>query len=274
MRPRTAAIGLALAIFGLGAAVGIGFAANSISGDTVGLSAAPLSAGDGLAPAASRDDSADAARERRAARRAERRRKAARRAAARREAQRTTSTPPLRPRRPRPRRSPATSRLRGPRSGRLGRRRQLGFQTSRARRAAPTTAGPEDDNSGHGCCHDASALVTACADRVRHHSSTCPSRATNRTRTGSRGPGGLRGDVHQRDRHDDRQRRAAGHLGGPERGGRRAPVGVRRFLVALAGLLLVAAGSPTASGESGSSCRHGGLRRGSCLARSRRTRSR
>ena len=48
MRLRTAAIGLALAIFGLGAAVGIGFAANSISGDTVGLSAAPLSAGDGL----------------------------------------------------------------------------------------------------------------------------------------------------------------------------------------------------------------------------------
>ena len=44
MRFRSLTIGLALAIFGLGAAVGIGLAANSISGDSVGLSADPLSA--------------------------------------------------------------------------------------------------------------------------------------------------------------------------------------------------------------------------------------
>ncbi|MEA2378577.1 MAG: hypothetical protein QOD13_2484, partial [Thermoleophilaceae bacterium] len=78
MRLRTAALGVALVIFGLGAAVGIGLAANSISGDGVGLSAEPLSAGNALAPSQSADnaDTAAAARERRAAAR----RRAARRA--------------------------------------------------------------------------------------------------------------------------------------------------------------------------------------------------
>jgi uncharacterized membrane protein YgcG len=41
----------ALAIAGLAAAVGIGLLANSISGDSVGLGAEPLSAGETLAPA-------------------------------------------------------------------------------------------------------------------------------------------------------------------------------------------------------------------------------
>ena len=43
--------GAALAIAGLAAAVGIGLLANSISGDSVGLGAEPLSAGETLAPA-------------------------------------------------------------------------------------------------------------------------------------------------------------------------------------------------------------------------------
>ena len=76
MRLRTAAIGTALVIFGLGAAVGIGLAANSISGDSVGLSAEPLSAGEALAPTTTDDSQA---RERREAR-AQRRRAARRRA--------------------------------------------------------------------------------------------------------------------------------------------------------------------------------------------------
>ena len=53
MRLRTAAVGAALAIFGLGAAVGIGLAANTISDDSIGLSTEPLSAGEGLAPSES-----------------------------------------------------------------------------------------------------------------------------------------------------------------------------------------------------------------------------
>ena len=81
MRIRTAALVAALAIFGLGAAVGIGLAANSISGDSVGLSAEPLSAGEALAPTT--DDGADAAvRERRAQRRRAERRRARREAQA------------------------------------------------------------------------------------------------------------------------------------------------------------------------------------------------
>ena len=48
---RRLATGAALAIAGLAAAVGIGLLANSISGDTVGLGAEPLSAGGSLAPA-------------------------------------------------------------------------------------------------------------------------------------------------------------------------------------------------------------------------------
>ncbi len=46
----------ALAIAGLAAAVGIGLLANSISGDSVGLGAEPLSAGDTLAPASAKAD--------------------------------------------------------------------------------------------------------------------------------------------------------------------------------------------------------------------------
>jgi len=48
---RRLATGAALAIAGLAAAVGIGLLANSISGDSVGLGAEPLSAGTALAPA-------------------------------------------------------------------------------------------------------------------------------------------------------------------------------------------------------------------------------
>jgi hypothetical protein len=46
----------ALGIAGLAAAVGIGLLANSISGDSVGLGAEPLSAGDTLAPASVKAD--------------------------------------------------------------------------------------------------------------------------------------------------------------------------------------------------------------------------
>ena len=49
----------ALAIAGLAAAVGIGLLANSISGDSVGLGAEPLSAGDTLAPASAKADADD-----------------------------------------------------------------------------------------------------------------------------------------------------------------------------------------------------------------------
>jgi hypothetical protein len=48
---RRFATGAALAIAGLAAAVGIGLLANSIAGDSVGLGAEPLSAGETLAPA-------------------------------------------------------------------------------------------------------------------------------------------------------------------------------------------------------------------------------
>ena len=53
---RRFATGAALAIAGLAAAVGIGLLANSISGDSVGLGAEPLSAGETLAPASARED--------------------------------------------------------------------------------------------------------------------------------------------------------------------------------------------------------------------------
>jgi hypothetical protein len=69
------------------AAVGIGLLANSISGDNVGLSAEPLSAGETLAPRAE-DRSADRARQRAA------RERARERAAARRRAQREAANPP------------------------------------------------------------------------------------------------------------------------------------------------------------------------------------
>src|SRR5512132_2343846 len=51
---RKFATGAALAIAGLVAAVGIGLLANSISGDSVGLGAEPLSAGEALAPASAK----------------------------------------------------------------------------------------------------------------------------------------------------------------------------------------------------------------------------
>jgi hypothetical protein len=51
---RKFATGAALAIAGLVAAVGIGLLANSISGDSVGLGAEPLSAGETLAPASAK----------------------------------------------------------------------------------------------------------------------------------------------------------------------------------------------------------------------------
>ena len=91
MNFRSITVGVALAIFGLGAAVGIGLAANSISGDSVGLSAEPLSPGDTLAPPAADDTARARARARAERRRAERRR-AARRRAARRERQ--AASPP------------------------------------------------------------------------------------------------------------------------------------------------------------------------------------
>src|SRR3954454_20071784 len=47
---RRTAVLLILAVLGVGAALGIGLAANAISGDSIGLSARPLRAGDELAP--------------------------------------------------------------------------------------------------------------------------------------------------------------------------------------------------------------------------------
>jgi hypothetical protein len=70
MSLRRLALGAALVLAGLVAAVGIGLLANSISGDSVGRSAQPLSAGDTLAPSA--------AERRRDARARQRRRAAAR----------------------------------------------------------------------------------------------------------------------------------------------------------------------------------------------------
>jgi hypothetical protein len=87
------ALGAALVIAGLVAAVGIGLLANTISGDSVGLSAQPLSAGDTLAPPAS--ERRREAREERADQRREARRRAARRA--RRERERAAATPPATP---------------------------------------------------------------------------------------------------------------------------------------------------------------------------------
>src|SRR5215210_6693695 len=69
---RRFATGATLAIAGLAAAVGIGLLANSISGDSVGLGAEPLSAGETLAPASARDD--DRGREQRQRRNRNRRR--------------------------------------------------------------------------------------------------------------------------------------------------------------------------------------------------------
>jgi hypothetical protein len=83
MSLRRLALGAALVLAGLAAAVGIGLLANTISGDSVGLSAQPLSAGDTLAPPASerRREAREARAERRREQRADRRRAARRRAA-------------------------------------------------------------------------------------------------------------------------------------------------------------------------------------------------
>jgi hypothetical protein len=56
MSVRRFATGAALAIAGLAAAVGIGLLANTVSGDSVGLGAEPLSAGETLAPATAKSD--------------------------------------------------------------------------------------------------------------------------------------------------------------------------------------------------------------------------
>ena len=56
MTLRRFATGAALAIAGLAAAVGIGLLANTVSGDSVGLGAEPLSAGETLAPATAKSD--------------------------------------------------------------------------------------------------------------------------------------------------------------------------------------------------------------------------
>jgi hypothetical protein len=85
MSLRRFATGAALAIAGLMAAAGIGLLANSISGDNVGLSAEPLSAGETLAPTS--DERGDSAKQRAA------RERARKRAAARRRAQREAGQP-------------------------------------------------------------------------------------------------------------------------------------------------------------------------------------
>jgi hypothetical protein len=79
MSLRRFATGAALAIAGLLAAAGIGLLANSISGDNVGLSAEPLSAGETLAPT-SDDRGGDSAKQRAARERAPKRQAARRRA--------------------------------------------------------------------------------------------------------------------------------------------------------------------------------------------------
>ena len=61
---RRFATGAALAIAGIVAAVGIGLLANTISGDSVGLGAEPLSAGETLAPPTTATDEARARRHR------------------------------------------------------------------------------------------------------------------------------------------------------------------------------------------------------------------
>jgi hypothetical protein len=78
MTLRRFATGAALAIAGLAAAVGIGLLANSISGDSVGLGAEPLSAGNTLAPASAKAD--DKVKQRKAPKQRQRKRAADKRA--------------------------------------------------------------------------------------------------------------------------------------------------------------------------------------------------
>ena len=152
MRIRTAAVVAALAIFGLGAAVGIGLAANSISGDSVGLSAEPLSAGEALAPT-TREDRADEARAASAAREraagAERR---ARRAGAGRPA--TADRHRHRAHRDRAHRGRRRRGRRRRRSGSRARARPLGRRLGLSDDSDSSGSGSDDsgsdDNSGHG----------------------------------------------------------------------------------------------------------------------------
>src|SRR5919109_2511394 len=62
---RRFATGAALAVAGLAAAVGIGLLANTVSGDSVGLGAEPLSAGETLAPATAKAENRERQRQRR-----------------------------------------------------------------------------------------------------------------------------------------------------------------------------------------------------------------
>ena len=107
----------ALTIAGLLAAVGIGLLANSISGDNVGLSAKPLSAGETLAPS-----TADRAKARAKQRAAARQRVRKRRAAARRRAQERGRDPD--DHHADPHRAAAHHHLRRPRRQQRQRRRQ------------------------------------------------------------------------------------------------------------------------------------------------------
>ena len=84
MTPKRIAGAVALGLAGIVAAVAIGLLANTISGDNVGLSAEPLSAGDTLAPTTAERRRATARRELAQRRQARRRRQAARAAATRR----------------------------------------------------------------------------------------------------------------------------------------------------------------------------------------------
>src|SRR3954454_20148335 len=62
---RKLATGATLAIAGLAAAVGIGLLANSISGDSVGLGAEPLNAGETLAPGSAKKGADQSRKQRR-----------------------------------------------------------------------------------------------------------------------------------------------------------------------------------------------------------------
>jgi hypothetical protein len=70
-----------LAVVGLALAVGVGLAANAVSDDSVGLSATPLRAGQGLAPPEAREGAEQRRGERRRAERARQHRAARRRQA-------------------------------------------------------------------------------------------------------------------------------------------------------------------------------------------------
>ena len=157
---------VALALAGLVAAVAIGLAANTISGDSVGLSAQPLSAGEALAPAAARTSDASRGAGSRTSR--ERRRGRGARAVVR------------RVRRPRPRRrrlvpAPAPATPAGDDHGggveprRRRRRRQLRFELrSSGSGSSGVSDDDSDDSSGHGGGDDETDLrPRGVVDKVR-----------------------------------------------------------------------------------------------------------